>query len=179
MKSGSAFFCACIVSFSSNMVTASSPSFQCKNWVTISVPDSRIDTRSACRKINDETDMQAWFNEVNGVCYSCTMQDVVSTGSTNPSTVRPVGKTESGNPIYRCHNGLVCQNGGTVWGKGGDGASYNAVWYGHGKMGVSTYDITAPYDGARHTFVHILINGKPFPDAAWGVQQNSCRVACD
>lgn len=76
-------------------------------------------------------------------------------------------------PGLPCTSSMTCNNGGRVWGMGGDGDTYRAEWSGYGVLN------TIPYVCCNNTpFLHFKLNGKSWPTAAWGISESSCRFQC-
>lgn len=67
----------------------------------------------------------------------------------------------------------VCENGGTVSGKGGDNTTYSESWSGYyGRIEL------VPYNLNGQSFSHLKLNGKPWPNANWGVSTISFSIHC-
>lgn len=71
-----------------------------------------------------------------------------------------------------CGSQPICQNGGILSGIGGDGKLYTAEWDGRGQI------TTIQYTYKKKPFLHFKLNGKPWPNAAWGISKASCKLEC-
>jgi hypothetical protein len=68
---------------------------------------------------------------------------------------------------------FACENGASLSGTGGDGQTYTAEWTGKGKLLQR-----AIYELQGKTFIHFSLNGEPWPDQEWGIEQGSWSITC-
>ena len=66
---------------------------------------------------------------------------------------------------------IICNNGGTLSGIGGDGRIYSASFRGYGKLEA----IISP---ANRNFYLFTLNGKQWPEIGWAVRIDSWKLTC-
>ncbi len=143
-------------------LTVNTDKCTCENWTQFSTPAYREGSgkgKLAC--VRDQKVwpgmLVRWTAKEGGTCWIC-----------EPEYVQC--PTPSGGQSGKSY---TCKRGGELSGIGGDGKPYSANWSGYGVLE------TIPYRYKNTPFFHFKLNGKPWPNSAWGVSASSWKIQCN